>query len=391
MKRLTQVTIDLGSGTGPMQNRRLNPPPMTGAMGVTLSLHGQAQNPPTLQLFDGQRKLGEVRGFDQPLHLVLPAAQALDARVSWSGWSEDLELRAAYVAGSQGAFPLLPGVTLALRGGEAATLTLAAGEGVTLTATGQAAVSCDGRSVGMLGTGQPLSLTGPGLFVVRAAETLTLTREIGPPGSGPSPPVPDPGPETLPPAGEVVVLVPDQPTRLLVAAAVGAYLEIEVDAGEPFSAQLLDPQGRVVASTEARAGLHTLTAPLTVAGEYTLVLDAAVEAEVGATCLLALPAEPGEYRIQSDGEHHGWLLTAQAGEVLGVQVMRPEGAADRPRLLIADRNGTLLAHSAYRTHITAAAPADGTYLLRANYDGTPYTDVTLFLTREVPDDFPQTP
>ena len=388
MKRLTELTIDLGSGTGPRQTLSLNPPPMTGPMGVSVSLHGQAQTPPTLQLFDGLRKLGEVRGFGQPLHLVLPSPQVLDARVGWSGWSEDLEVRVAYVAGTDGAAPLLPGVTLPLRTGGAATLALQAGERVTLTATGQAAVYRDALKVGELTASQGLDVTGPGLITVRAAETLALTREISAQPPGPAPP-PPPGPLPLP--NEAIVVSPELPVRFVVPVPAGACLEIELDAELPCGANLLDPQGRAVAGTTVRAGLQTLTLPLTVAGDYLLSLAAPAEAEVGVACMVALPAEPGEYRIQSDGEHHGWLLTAQAGDVLGMQVMRPEGAVDRPRLLIADRGGTLLAHSAYRTHITAAAPADGTYLLRANYDAAPYTDVTLFLTREVPDDFPQTP
>lgn len=385
MRRLTDLTVDLGS-TGPsaqpvVRNVTLNTPITPGALGVVLELRGEAQSPPLLELFDGPRLLGQVRGLGHPLAVTLPSPLPLAARVTLNGWATELEIGAAFYTGVEGAQPLPDGGTsLTLQPGQRATFTLGPGQATLLSVRGLASLYRDGAALGTVGEGPPLALYEPGFYLLTPLRgPVTLSRV----GGGPAPPGP-------PAQGEALALgegdtdglvAPGAPLAYCLNVPAGAYLEIQIEASDPCRALLSGPGGDH-AGGEAVTGRQTLVVAQVTGGLYRLELSADADAEVTVSRMIAVLTPPGEVVISSGGVGHGWLLYVTRGQRVTLGVHRPEGAVDRPRLSIGTRSGHMYALSGYYTRLQAVAPEADTLLLRADDQGVPYTDAIAFIATE---------
>lgn len=385
MRRLTDLTVDLGNsspGAQPVvRDVALNPPMTPGALGVVLELRGEAQAPPLLELFDGPRLLGQVRGLGQPLAVTLPGPLPLSARVTLTGWATGLEIGAAFYTGVEGAQPLPEeSAPLTLQPGQRATFTLGPGQGTLLTVRGLASLYRDGAVLGTVGEGPPLALHEPGFYLLVPLQApVTLSRV----GVGPALPGP-PAQADAPLLGEGDtdgVVTPGAPLRYRLDVPAGAYLEVQIEASDPCRALLSGPGGDH-AGGEAVTGRQTLVVAQATGGLYRLELSADVDAEVTVSRMIAVLTPPGEVVISSGGVGHGWLLYVTRGQRVTLGVHRPEGAVDRPRLSIGTRSGHMYALSGYYTRLQAVAPEADTLLLRADDQGVPYTDAIAFIATE---------
>lgn len=432
MKRVSDLTLDVGSSTSVNQQARtltLNPPTGYKTLGAVLILGGTAQSAPALKVSDGTRTLGEVYGFAQPLASALTGPQQLTATISWAGWASNMDLRVIYYTGLDPAktLTLQEGASLGVKLDQAASFTLSGTQTATITVagTGQADIYRNGALLGTVGGTAPtsLSVSGVGLYTaLPKGMDVTLTRAAGstpptngtggtttpptsgtggttspptsgtggtttPPTSGTggtttTPPPPPPPPlQSFPQAGaDAVALLASAAQRFALTVGADAYLEVKLDASAPVSALLTGPGGKS-ASLSAAPGLRTLAIPQTSAGEHVLELRSAEDAEVLVRVMVAALSPPGEYRRSSQDDDFGWVLRVRDRAVLSMRLTRAAGAEDRPRLTIGPRTGPPLAQSGYEAELRAHVPP-GDYLLRADDQGTPYTDVTVFIQEE---------